>query len=173
MDTMSFGGEEVEVEEEEEEEAEDASYASDGGNGGDAFINQSSGFSLSSNEIMPTPPTASSSSKKKRKDVLDLSEFKSPLNLSKEQLESLFQKDTVFFSPLSKSISDSMFYFDLPNRVGRFRVTVLGISAAGHYGTFTSSIQIQKPFSAFVESPNFMRNGDVLQLELVLQNNSK
>lgn len=79
----------------------------------------------------------------------------------------------MLYVPLGRgTLDDDQISFRLPDRVGKFRVTLVGVSKSGRYGTHTSFVQVQKPLNAELEYPEFIRQNDVIKLELVLQNNS-
>jgi uncharacterized protein YfaS (alpha-2-macroglobulin family) len=95
-------------------------------------------------------------------------------DIPEEELKTMLTEDTIFYSPLSETaFSDGMVTFRLPNRVGKFRVTLLGVSSSGQYGMHTSFIHVQKPFNAILRFPEYIRDSDQIRLELLLQNNSE
>lgn len=90
-----------------------------------------------------------------------------------EKLKQLLKKDTIFYSPLSpKTLKNGQISFVLPDKTGKFRITVIGITDSGKYGMHTSHIQIQKPLNAVLEYPNYIRQNDIINLNLILQNNT-
>lgn len=83
------------------------------------------------------------------------------------------KKDTIFYSALSsETLENGEISFDLPDNIGKFRITVVGITESGQYGMHTSFIQIQKPLNAILEYPDYIRQNDVINLNLILQNNT-
>mgnify|MGYP001804126436 CR=1 FL=1 len=104
---------------------------------------------------------------------LDLSEIKKQ-ELEDEDLKEMLKEDTIFYSPLSKTaLKSGKLSFLLPDRIGKFRVTVIGITPSGLYGLHSSKIQIQRPFNAILEYPSYIRNNDQIKLNLILQNNTE
>jgi hypothetical protein len=106
---------------------------------------------------------------------IDLDEIKDEISeIDEKELEKVIIDDTILYSSLGRdSIENGSVSFRLPNRVGKFRVTILGVSKSGRYGTHTSFIQIQKPLNAILEYPQYIRQNDKIRLELNLQNNSE
>ena len=93
--------------------------------------------------------------------------------LSDEDLKKMLQEDTIFYSSLGKDFSKTgKVSFLLPDRVGKFRISVVGVTPEGKYGMHTSFVQIQKPFNAVMEYPDYIRQSDVIRLSLILQNNT-
>lgn len=104
---------------------------------------------------------------------IDLAEADSS-ELSDEDLRKKLLEDTVLYAALGKStFENGSISFRLPSRARKFRVTILGVSESGRYGTHTSFVQIQKPLNAILEFPDFIRQKDQLKLELILQNNTE
>ena len=95
------------------------------------------------------------------------------LEISDQDLLKQIQKDTILYSSLGESIFKEGMLFKLPNRVGKFRVTVVGVSKSGIYGMYQSNFQVQKPFNASIDSPLFIRGDDHLNLTLTIENNTK
>ena len=79
----------------------------------------------------------------------DLDEIKNnSFDINEKDLEKMIIEDTILYSSLSRNSFDNGFVsFKLPNRVGKFRITIIGVSKSGRYGTHTSFIQIQKPLN--------------------------
>lgn len=95
------------------------------------------------------------------------------LKISDKELKKQIQKDTILYSILGDNIFEDGMLFKLPNRVGKFRVTVLGVSSDGVYGMFQSDFQVQRPFNASIDTPLFIRGEDQLTLTLTVENNTK
>ena len=103
---------------------------------------------------------------------IDLNDFKDDQNeLNDEDLKKMLKEDTIFYSALTTSLSQSgKISFKLPDRVGKFRITIVGITPNGNYGMNTSFLQIQKPFNAILDYPDYIRQNDVIRVNLILQN---
>ena len=95
-----------------------------------------------------------------------------PPENEEQELQELVKQDTVYYSPLGRSVGKSNFKFKLPSRIGKFRVTVVGVSKDGHYGMRTEYIQAQRPFNLRVDYPLYVRKRDKLILDVVIENNT-
>jgi hypothetical protein len=82
------------------------------------------------------------------------------------------QNDTIFFHPIGKKLRNNVLNFELPDRAGKYRVTIIGVSSRGEYGLHTSFIQAQRPFNIRVDAPLYIRKNDVVILNLILENNT-
>ena len=100
-------------------------------------------------------------------------EISNSLELSDKDLQKQIQKDTILYSSLGESLFEEGMLFKLPNRVGKFRVTVVGVSKSGVYGMYQSDFQVQRPFNASIDTPLFIRGDDQLTLTLTVENNTK
>ena len=94
------------------------------------------------------------------------------ISLEDSDLLEIVRKDTIFYSAIGLDLSTNNIQFQLPDRVGKFKVQVIGISQSGVYGVHTSFLQIQKPFNASLDYPTFIRQDDTIKLSLLLENNS-
>ena len=92
---------------------------------------------------------------------------------SDEALSKALQEDTILFSALGINLPQNGLSFQLPDTVSKFRITVFGISSEGVYGVHTSLLQIQRPFNASMIWPRFIRENDVINPVLTLENNTR
>ena len=92
--------------------------------------------------------------------------------MNQNELDKLLKEDTIFYSALTSNLSDNI-SFKLPDRVGKFRITIIGITSNGKYGINTSFLQVQKPFNAILDYPDYIRQNDIIRVNLILQNNTK
>ena len=93
--------------------------------------------------------------------------------ISDEELSKTLLHDTILYAALAKgTFPNGKLSFRLPDRTGKFRVTILGISDSGRYGTHTSFVQVQRPLDAILELPDYIHPKDELRVQLILQNNT-
>ena len=92
---------------------------------------------------------------------------------SNEALSKALQNDTILFSALGTDLPEFELTFQLPETVSKYRITVIGVSSMGVYGVHTSFLQIQRPFNASMNWPRFIRENDVVNPVLTLENNTR
>ena len=90
-----------------------------------------------------------------------------------QNVEALLSKDTLIFSALGTNSQSSEIRFTIPNHVGKFRFRVIGVTPDGTYGTYTSTIQLQKRFNARAALPSFLRLNDSLSIPITIENNTE
>ena len=110
--------------------------------------------------------------KERAPPIIDVDQ-NSSAELSDKELKKIIQKDTIVYSSIGTKLNRNMLEFMLPQKAGQYRVTVVGISEDGRYGTHTSKLQIEKEFNATLPYPIFIRDTDQIRLTLSLENNSR
>ena len=129
-------------------------------------------YSRRSNSLDRSDIVKEDQNKKENEKFIKETDFEKNKNKNNLEENKKKMKSTIFWSQFKKTNNQKLVCnFDFPGLVKTFRITIMAMNSKGVYGTHTSWITVQKPFNTIINAPLFIRPGEIVICDLILENN--